>query len=1093
MSHARLAQPRLWAGPQVHDAPIRTPFRTLRSGMGLVAIISMLLQLCSSLAPPPVSGARALSGAASVAGSAAAQLSAAEQGQIEALMREAEYQATPRARADGKAAFWAPNRGNDLSLSFGPAGLDVTPLSGNEAWSLSLRAMAYGPEGAPQALAAPPALEADRQRVEYRWPGVSEWYLNNAQGLKHNITLEQPVAANQLQVDLALGGTLRPQIGQDGQAISFVDAAGATRLAFGPLYVYDAAGRTLEAHFGTPRGGGAVLPIVVEAAGAQFPITIDPLLTSPRSKITASPIQGGAQFGFATAVDGDVLVAGAFFEDGFRTPNKGAAYVFTRNQGGADSWGNVRKLAANDGRVDDNFGASVDVAGDVVVVGAPRADALAVNDGAAYVFERHLGGPDNWSLKKKLVPSRADAGDEFGFAVTVSGDAIAVGAPNDDTRAADAGAIYFFGRFTGPELNWGEVQQLSFADHAGARLGFALGMDGRTLVAGAPLTDATAVDSGRVFVFKRDRSVAGRWQQEAFFSGSDSAAGDNFGRTVAIDGDSIAAGAPLHDASGAIDRGAAYLFSRNQGGLERWGQTKKLLLNGGAAGDRFGESVAVDGAVVVAGAPRDDDELGGRADAGSIAVFVDGQQLVKLMAADRQADDRFGFGVAVSGDLVVAGAPLSNASATDAGAAYLFTLASEQWNQVRHITSDEVGNSLALAVSGDTLVVGAEDDDVVVVFQRNAGGVNRWSQVRTLTDPAADGSAHQFGTEVALDGDTLVVSAVSNRISSPPTGRVYIFERNRGGDNNWGLVGEALPATTHPSFGEAVAINGDTVVVGAPSAARNGLGNAGQVEVFMRNQGGTNRWGRTAVLSIGAAGLVPAGGDRFGDDIAIDGNTLVVGTGTLFPDEQYNADTVHIFARDVNGTSWSFQKHLRLLGPREGGSSHTLDLENDTLVVGLPHMAGESTSGPGVVIVYNRNRGGSNTWGEVKRIAAPTEALNFGSEVALVGDTLAVGAPSSSVRAKSGGAVYLVERNVGGADNWGLVTTVVGSQVLEGHGFGGFLAFDDSTLVAGTGAPDHSTYVFTNAIRAPTGFGLRRRPTRSSSASRSPSPRRSAA
>jgi len=123
----------------------------LRSGVGLVIFIALLLQLCSSLAVPPAAGAGALPGAAP-APTAAAQLSAAERGRIETLIREAEYQATPRARPDGQAAFWAPNRAHKLSLDFGPAGLDVTPGAGDDAWSLSVRATAYGPAGARQPL-----------------------------------------------------------------------------------------------------------------------------------------------------------------------------------------------------------------------------------------------------------------------------------------------------------------------------------------------------------------------------------------------------------------------------------------------------------------------------------------------------------------------------------------------------------------------------------------------------------------------------------------------------------------------------------------------------------------------------------------------------------------------------------------------------------------------------------------------------------------------------------------------------------------------------------------------------------------------------
>lgn len=95
--------------------------------------------------------------------------------------------------------------------------------------------------------------------MDYRWPGLREWYTNSAAGLKHNITVEQPIAAQQLQVDLALAGTLRPHVAADGQAVALRDVAGAAVLDFGALYVYDAAGRTLPARFGPPQDGGATV------------------------------------------------------------------------------------------------------------------------------------------------------------------------------------------------------------------------------------------------------------------------------------------------------------------------------------------------------------------------------------------------------------------------------------------------------------------------------------------------------------------------------------------------------------------------------------------------------------------------------------------------------------------------------------------------------------------------------------------------------------------------------------------------------------------------------------------------------------------
>ena len=128
------------------------------------------------------------------------------------------------------------------------------------------------------------------------------------------------------------------------------------------------------------------------------------------------------------AISGDTAVVGACCEDtgGF---DAGAAYVFQRNQGGADNWGEVKKLTASDAQASDRFGHSVAVSGDTAVVGAFREDALV---GAAYVFQRNQGDADNWGEVKKLTASDAQDIDFFAHGVAISGDTAVVGAGEAD-------------------------------------------------------------------------------------------------------------------------------------------------------------------------------------------------------------------------------------------------------------------------------------------------------------------------------------------------------------------------------------------------------------------------------------------------------------------------------------------------------------------------------------------------------------------------------------------------------------------------------------------------------------------------------------
>src|SRR5262249_32179409 len=131
-----------------------------------------------------------------------------------------------------------------------------------------------------------------------------------------------------------------------------------------------------------------------------------------------------------------------------------------RNQGGANNWGQVKELAASDAAGVDNFGWSVSISGDTVVVGAWEKNS---KTGAAYVFDRNQGTPNNWGQVKELAASDAAAGDLFGYWASISEDTVAVGAPGNTNppRAAHA-----FDRNQGGANNWGQVQELAASDAA---------------------------------------------------------------------------------------------------------------------------------------------------------------------------------------------------------------------------------------------------------------------------------------------------------------------------------------------------------------------------------------------------------------------------------------------------------------------------------------------------------------------------------------------------------------------------------------------------------------------------------------------------
>ena len=419
-----------------------------------------------------------------------------------------------------------------------------------------------------------------------------------------------------------------------------------------------------------------LLVSVVVALAMALPATTQATSINEVRKLTASDPEDFDHFG-SVAVSSDTAVAGAsgVFPGG-------AAYIYQRDEGGQDDWGEVTKLTASDAptmpSVNHAFGGSVAVSGDTVVVGARFANAGGSETGAAYVFQRDEGGPGNWGEVTKLTASDAQPADSFGRSVAVSGDIAVVGAPDEDAAGNLAGAVYVFQRDEGGADNWGEVTKLTASDaQSAAWFGFSVAVSGDTALAGAPGEDAAASFAGAAYVFQRDEGGVDNWGEVTRLTASNAEPEDFFGLSVAVSSDTSVVGAHQEDAGGS-GAGAAYVFQRDQAGADNWGEVTKLTASDAEADGLFGASVAVSSDRAVVGAGGED---AGGDSAGAAYIFQRNQggqdnwgEVSKLNASDAQAEDFFGGSVAVNGDTAVVGAPFEDAESEDAGAAYVFDL-----------------------------------------------------------------------------------------------------------------------------------------------------------------------------------------------------------------------------------------------------------------------------------------------------------------------------------------------------------------------------------------------------------------------------------
>lgn len=406
----------------------------------------------------------------------------------------------------------------------------------------------------------------------------------------------------------------------------------------------------------------------LSAASEAIAADVVPFAVTTESKLTASDGGAGDNFGYQVAVSGNTAVVGAAYADVGGNLDQGAAYVYVRDPA-TGVWSEQAKLVAADGVAGDYFGFSVFVDGDTALVGAVFADINgALNQGAAYVFVRDRA-TNTWSQQAKLVAADGAAYNKFGFSVALAGDTAVIGSQFATIGLNyNQGAAYVFQRSNG---SWSEQAKLTASDGlAFDYFGTSVSISGDTAVVGAEGVDINGSASGAAYVFRRTASV---WSQEGKFVAGDGLANDYFGSSVSISGDTVVVGARGSDPV-VLNQGAAYVFQRS-GSV--WSLQQKLWAADGVSSDAFGYSVAISGDLIAAGAngvsvgfPRQ----------GAVYLFQRSgsvwNQQGKLTASDGGGGDSLGASVSISGDTVVAGANLADISTSvDQGAAYAWDLA----------------------------------------------------------------------------------------------------------------------------------------------------------------------------------------------------------------------------------------------------------------------------------------------------------------------------------------------------------------------------------------------------------------------------------
>ncbi len=400
----------------------------------------------------------------SAAGEAAPLRSSVWMQQVERDIERSEYgwSRTP----DGVDS--APNRSHHLRSRVSPGGLEVFPIETLEevagaAWRLLLRTLSFGSESRPSPLGEPRVVRSGN-RIDLHYAALSEWYVNDERGIEQGWTIPADPgdqAGCSLRIEIETLG-LHPEIAGDGRSAVFVDELAKVCMRYQGLRAWDATGRDVPARLVRTSNG---IGVHVEQAGAQFPITVDPILTGP--PWTAEIDQANAYFGASVSGAGDVngdgfddvIVGADAFDHGQQEEGRVFLYLGSpRGPSLSPDW------TAEGDQAGGRFGASVS-AGDVngdgfddLIVGAPEFDNGQADEGRAFVYLGSVGGPSllpDWMVESDQ--GDADFGRTIGCAGDVNGDGfddIIVGAHGLDNGQTDEGrAFLYLGSMNGPSLS----------------------------------------------------------------------------------------------------------------------------------------------------------------------------------------------------------------------------------------------------------------------------------------------------------------------------------------------------------------------------------------------------------------------------------------------------------------------------------------------------------------------------------------------------------------------------------------------------------------------------------------------------------------
>ena len=849
--------------------------------------------------------------------------------------------------------------------------------------------------------------------------------------------------------------------------------------------------------------------------------------------IKASNNDADDNFGISVSLSGDTLAVGAHLEDSNQTTitngssastdnsnlESGAVYVYKRT---GVTWAQEAYIKASNNDAQDWLGWSVSLDGDSLAVGAHLEDSNQTTitngssastdnsnlaSGAVFVYKR---AGVNWAQEAYIKASNNDASDYFGISVSLSGDTLAVGARYEDSNQTtitngssasgdnsntDSGAVYMYKRTTGG--NWVQEAYIKASNNdADDRFGESVSLSGDTLVVATYLEDSNQTtitngssasadnsntDSGAVYVFKRSGPI---WTQEAYIKSSNNDAGDGFGDSVSLSGDTLAVGARDEDsnqttitngssASGDnsnTESGAVYVYKRGGGTV---GALRYSVDDGEIQFCNGSQWVTTKGTQAAATA-----DTAGKMQYNNGSgeyQFNDGTSWYSMKGANK------GSCVGTTaGSLRKSGTDLQFCDGTN-----WFSIDARKWTWTQEAYIKAVNNDAGddfgfiISLKGDTLAVGAR-------------------------------------YEASRDSSIINGTTASTNNQDANTGAVYVYRRAGAIWGSWSQEAYIKADNSDPNdeFGSSISLNGETLAVGAPKEQtdKNTIVNGPSIGGGNQNDKGTENgavyvykrtgtaWAQEAFIKSSNNG----DGDWFGFDVSIDGDTLAVsavyedsnqttitnGSSSSADDSTIDSGAVYVYKR--TGTTWAQEAYIKtsngdgndFFGISVFINADTLavttyaeDSNQSTITNGPTASADNNSINSGAVYIYKRT---GTSWAQEAYIKTSNNNADdlFGRDVSLDGDTLAVGAEaedSSQSTITNGtssstdnsnlqsGAVYVYKRT---GTSWAQEAYIKASNNDANDYFGFSISLDGDTLAVGTIYEDSDQTQITNGDTA---------------------------